>query len=303
MIKRIIEISSEPYHLAVRFNQLQLRRMERDAEPAASIPCEDLGVVVVDNAGTTYSHQALLALVEAGAVVVLCGAKHLPVGMLTPLAAHTEIVWRIQRQIEVSRPIRKRLWKQIVRAKIRNQAANLPREHPTRQRMLDMALQVRSGDPENVEAQAARLYWEVWGDGLFHRDPDADDAANAMLNYGYAIVRSAWARALVAAGYNPALGLFHCNRSNAFCLADDLMEPMRPWVDAVVAGLIAERRTELDPPAKRTLLGLLHRTVKCGDQTGPLMVALHRSCASLDRCLQGEEKRLQLPVLLPEQGQ
>ncbi len=297
MIKRIVEISSEPFHLAVRFNQLQLLR-KGDAEPAASMPCEDLGVVVVDHPACTFSHQALLAIVEAGAVVVLCGEKHLPVGTLLPLAAHTEVVWRVQRQIEASRPRRKRLWKQIVRAKIRNQAAALPPEHPIRQRLLDMAEQVRSGDPENLEAQAARWYWQAWGEGLFRRDPEGEDAVNGMLNYGYAIVRAAVARALVSAGFNPTLGLFHRHRANAFCLADDLMEPMRPWVDSIVARLVAERRTELDHAAKRELLGLLHVTVETDGQTGPLLVALHRTCASLDRCLQGTEKTLQLPKLV-----
>jgi CRISPR-associated protein Cas1 len=296
MIKRIVEISTEPFHLSVRWNQLQLRRHETDAEPVATIPCEDLGVVVVDHPATTYSHQALLALVDAGAAVVLCGPKHLPTGMLLPQAAHTNVVWRLQHQIEAGRPLRKRLWKQIVRVKIRNQAAELPADHPTRQRLLDMALQVRSGDPENHEAQAAKLYWEVWGGGTFRRDPDGTDVVNGMLNYGYAIVRSAWARALVAAGFNPALGLFHRNRSNPFCLADDLMEPMRPWVDTIVARLAGENRNDVDRTAKQALLGLLHREVRTGDQTGPLLVALHRSCASLDRCLQGKEKRLQLPA-------
>lgn len=298
MIKRIIEISSEPYHLAVRWNQLLLCRKEHDAEPAAVLPCEDLGVVVVDHPATTYSHQALLALTDAGAAVVLCGPKHLPVGVLLPQAGHTEVVWRLQRQIESTRPLRKRLWKQIVRAKIRNQAANLKSDHPNRQRLLDLIEIVRSGDPENVEAQAAKIYWEAWGNGQFRRDPEGEDHLNIMMNYGYAIVRSAWARALVAAGFNPALGLFHRNRSNPFCLADDLMEPMRPWVDSIVGQLHAEGRTELDSASKRALLGLLHRTVKTGDQVGPLLVALHRSCASLDRCLQGKEKRLQLPALV-----
>lgn len=300
MIKRIVEISSRAYHLALRWGQLVLRPKGGTYSEENSLPCEDLGVLIVDHPAATFSHRALTGVVEAGGVVVLCGTNHLPVGMVLPVASHTELVWRIQVQIQASRPTKKRLWKQIVRRKIRNQAGNLPSDHPVRKLLLNLADQVRAGDPDNLEGQAARFYWEAWVDMEFRRRPDGEDAVNGMLNYGYAILRAAVARALVGAGLNPALGLHHRHRSNAFCLADDLMEPMRPWVDAVVAKVLEEGGDSLTPNVKKQLLSILHQTVRTGEETGPLMVSLHRTCASLVRCLQGKERTLQIPMPVGE---
>lgn len=313
MIKRTIEISRQSVHLAVEKNQLLLVLHEPDHGFLARIPCEDVGLVMVDHQETTYSHAALARLLDFGAAVVICGRNHLPSGLLLPLPAHTEIVWRINEQIAASRPLCKQLWQQLVVAKIRAQARNLI-SGPVRERLLALAGEVRSGDPTNVEAQAAKLYWSAWlagdrqppGEGQsppptgFHRDPEGTDALNAMLNYGYAVLRAAIARALVAAGLFPALGLHHANRSNAFCLADDLLEPLRPMVDRVVRRLHHRRQAELDPKAKQALLELLTASVRCGDQTGPLMVALHRMVASLVACYRGEEKRLLLVDTLVE---
>ena len=303
MIKRILEISSEPYQVSVHLDQLVLRPRTDGGAGPPTVPCEDVGLLVVDNQGVGYSHQALTRLLEAGAAVVLCGANHLPAGLLLPLASHTEIVWRIDCQIAAKRPVKKRLWKQVVRAKIRNQAENLPADVPARGRILALIPAVRSGDPENVEAQAARIYWEAWlGDRVFRRQPQGDEAINGMLNYGYAVLRAAVARALVSAGLFPPLGIHHCNRGNAFCLADDLLEPMRPWVDAAVADCVAQGQVGVNRDTKRALLGLLHRTARVGGQSGPLMVGLHRTCASLVRCLQGQDVKLLVPRLVPEPG-
>lgn len=299
MIKRILEISSEPYHVAVRLDQLTLRPRDNEAATPPSVPCEDVGVMVVDNAGVSYSHQALTRLLDFGAVVVLCGPNHLPAGLVLPLANHTEVVWRIDCQLSAKRPIKKRLWRQIVRAKIRNQAENLPADSPARGRLLAMVAEVRSGDPANAEAQAARIYWENWLDNdVFRRQPRSEEPINGMLNYGYAIVRAAVARALVSAGLFPPIGIHHCNRSNAFCLADDLLEPMRPWVDAVVADCVQRGQIGVNRDTKRELLTLLHRTVRVGGQSGPLMVGLHRMCASLVRCLEGTDTKLMIPRLV-----
>lgn len=302
MIKRVLEISSEPYHLAVRMDQLVLRPRDHSGNAPPSVPCEDVGLVVVDNDGVSYSHQALTRLLDHGAGIVLCGPNHLPAGLLLPLASHTEIVWRIDCQMAAKRPIKKRLWKQIIRAKIRYQAENLPADSPARGRLLALAAEVRSGDPANVEAQAARIYWESWlDDRVFRREPKGNEAVNGMLNYGYAVLRAAVARALVSAGMFPPLGIHHCNRGNAFCLADDLLEPMRPWVDAVVAECVSREQIGVTRETKQALLSLLHRTVRVGGQAGPLMVGLHRTCASLVRCLEGAEVRLLLPRLVTEQ--
>jgi CRISPR-associated protein Cas1 len=158
--------------------------------------------------------------------------------------------------------------------------------------------EVRSGDPKNVEARAARVYWSAWLDDgeSFRRRAKALDSVNAMLNYGYAVLRAAVARALVSAGLQPAIGLHHSNRGNPFCLADDLMEPLRPLVDARVRRLRREGVREINPDAKKALLGLLAAQVRLDDEEGPLMVALHRTAASLVHCLRGAASRLLIPV-------
>jgi CRISPR-associated protein Cas1 len=219
------------------------------------------------------------------------------------------VVWRLDSQINVSKPTCKQLWKQLVVAKIEGQAGNVPADSPARRRLLELAKSVKSGDSSNHEAQAAKVYWSTWlsnlplpprgegrGEGVrFHRDVDGKDAINAMLNYGYAVVRAAVGRALVAAGLHPALGLHHSNRSNAFCLADDLLEPLRPLVDRSVRELHQQGSDQLDRGAKAALLSVLTTTVRIAGQAGPLLVALHRMVASLVDCYEARETRLLIP--------
>ncbi len=316
MIKRTLEISREPAHLCVRLDQLLLKRGD---EIVGSAPCEDLGVVVVDHPQTTYTHGALSRMADAGAVVILCGRDHLPNAMVLPLPSHTEVVWRIADQIAASRPLQKRLWQQIVRAKILAQAGNLAADSPTRRKLRLLARDVRSGDAGARESHAARLYWSAWltdqpgseepavdsgarrprSDTVrFRRDLDGD-GLNALLNYGYAILRAAVARAIVAAGLHPALGLQHANRSNAFCLADDLMEPLRPLVDRRARRLWWAGQRVLDQPTKADLIDVLTEEVFIDDRSGPLMVALHRYVASLVRALRRETKSLMIPRAHP----
>jgi CRISPR-associated protein Cas1 len=307
VIKRTIEISSAPTHVTSRLKQLVL---ERDGATIGSIPCEDLGVVVVDHPQTTYTHAALASLVESDAVMVICGRNHLPHGILLPLTDHSQVVWRIAEQVAISKPLQKRLWQQIVRAKVLAQAGNLPRDSAAYRKLAELARQVRSGDPTNIEAQAARIYWSAWLDtpddqpppefrdfapAPFRRDPDGD-GINSLLNYGYAILRAAVARVLVASGLLPALGLHHSNRSNAFCLADDLLEPLRPLVDERVRELKRAGGVELTPTTKSALLSLLTLTVRYDGQTGPLLVSLHRYVASLVNCFQGTAESLEIPT-------
>jgi len=333
MIKRTIEISQQPAYLSVRNAQLLIhargdgseqsrdpkgagstRRSVRDrltdnVESVPSIPCEDVGVLLVDHPAVTYSHAALTALLEHDAAVVLCGRDHLPAGLLLPIGEHSQVVWRIQLQLSVKRPLLKRLWQQIIQAKVRAQAQNLPTGSDTRSKLLALARNIRSGDPQNVEAQAARAYWPAWRDylagtgvppvmGAFRRDPDGPPPNN-LLNYGYAVLRAAVARAIVAAGLLPAIGIHHRHRANAFCLADDLVEPLRPIVDARTVELVRSGHSELTPEAKRGLLELLAADVRTGEQAGPLMVALHRYAASLVKCFQGSSKQLDVPCVAP----
>ena len=351
MIKRTIEISREPAHLSLQLGQLVL---EREHVPPTTIPCEDLGMVVVDHQQVTYTHAALAALVERDAVVVVCGKNHLPAGLLLPMTDHSEVVWRLHDQIAVSKPLRKQLWRQIVQAKIRAQAANLSAGSPERTRLLELARTVRSGDVTNHEAQAARVFWSKWlagdeqdrsrmtatcltatpsacvrsaidredahADGVgvkqadepssfgngttqqrspFRRDADGEDEINVLLNYGYSILRAGVARAIVMAGLHPAFGLQHCNRSNLFCLADDLMEPLRPLVDARVRELARLGQTALSPITKAALLQLMTQEATTGGEAGPLMVTLHRYVASLVKCYAGESEQLEIPEYVP----
>lgn len=303
MIKRTLEISREPAHLAVRHEQLLLKR---DGEIVGQAPCEDLGVVVVDHPQSTYSHHALVSLADAGAAVVLCGRDHLPSALVLPLADHTQVVWRLTDQINVSLPLKKRLWQQLVVAKVRGQARNLDPSLSAHKKLLAMAGEVRSGDPTNIEAHAAKVYWRHWlvssrpeDDEPFRRDPNGA-GLNAFLNYGYAILRAAIGRALVAAGLEPRLGLHHSGRSNAFCLADDLIEPFRPLVDERVREMHRQGHETLNQPAKAELLNLLAEPMTLASTpdeiSGPLMVMLHRMTTSLARCYAGESKRLDIPT-------
>jgi CRISPR-associated protein Cas1 len=302
MVKHTVEISRQPMHLAVKLGQLILQPFDAPSSEATSIPCEDIGVVLIEHPQTTYSHHALTALTAHGATIVVCGRDHLPAAIVLPLSDHSEVVSRLRDQINATVPTKKRLWQQLVCAKIRAQARNL-RAPGSRRVLENMTQEVRSGDTRNIEAQAAKRYWTelratVEGFGGFHRRPDGGDALNSLLNYGYAVLRAAVARTLVGAGLHPALGLHHRNRSNAFCLADDLVEPMRPLIDAKVIALAGQDRLDLTQANKAPLLAVLADTVQTGDETGPLMVALHRMTASLVRCLRRQDNKLVIPVAL-----
>jgi CRISPR-associated protein Cas1 len=296
VIKRTIEISTEPACLTVQLDQLLIRR---GSDLVGSIPCEDIGVVLVDHPQTTYSHAALTRLAEFGAALVVCGNDHLPIAMLLPLADHCQVVWRLHEQLAASKPLCKQLWKQLIHAKILAQARNISQDVPARLKLMNLARNVRSGDPGNVEAHAARVYWRNWipEKEAFRRDSESD-GLNALLNYGYAVLRAAVARAVVAAGMLPSLGLNHRHRANAFCLADDLMEPLRPLVDFRVRDLLSRGHRTVEPDSKAQLLRLLAENVRLGKETGPLMVSLHRFVASLGKCFRGEAKRLEIPVAL-----
>ena len=301
--------------------------MKHGDDVVGTFPCQDVGMVVVDHPQTTYTHGVLARLMEAGAVVVICGQTHLPAGLLLPMTDHTEVVWRLEDQVRATLPTKKRLWQQIVQAKILGQAENLAPGTPTRTRLTAMAGEVKSGDAGAHESQAARAYWQAWlteaakeelprylrdlqsnpSDAESHRHPpDADDlqrfrrdtegdGLNALLNYGYAIVRAAMARAIVAAGLQPALGIQHRNRGNPLCLADDLMEPLRPMVDRRARRLWWGGQNDLDQPTKAGLLSVLTDEVSITSGRSPLQVALHRYTASYVRCLRKEDARIAIP--------
>jgi len=291
MIKRTVEISGQHNRLSVSLGSLVI---ERDGEVVGRVPLEDLGVLILDAADTVYTHWVLAEALAAGAVIVPCGRDHLPAGLFLPQNNSLQ-TQRLAAQVAAPLPLKKRLWKQIVQAKVRHQAAVLPHDSPARGRIANLVTSVRSGDPTNVEAQAARIYWQALFGEEFRRNPDADDSTNALLNYGYAVLRAAVARALAGAGLHPSFGLHHHNRSNAFALADDLLEPLRPLVDRKAKALADFGQTDITPATKRELLSLLTQEVEVAELKGPLLVALERTVASLVRCYEREQAKLDLP--------
>lgn len=299
MIKRIIEISQAKTYLSIKYGQLIIRQGD---EISSQIPCEDIGLLIVDHSGTTYTHSVFTTLLEAGAAVVLCGADHHPAGMFLPTTANSIQTARMKSQLDVKEPVKKRLWKQIIKTKIKHQAKVLGTDHDAFGRLIEIAREVRSGDPDNREAYASQVFWKYFiSEAQFRREREGKPPNN-MLNYGYAVIRAAVARAIVGAGLNPSVGLHHHNKYNAFCLADDLLEPFRGFVDAKVLDIWSESPAEeefddLNQPVKAQLLEVLYQEVEIGRYSGPLMVGLHRTASSLVKCYQGEEKQLDLPTI------
>jgi CRISPR-associated protein Cas1 len=298
MIKKIIEISQAKTHLSVRYSQLIIREEGREV---GSIPCEDIGVLLIDHQGTTYTHSVFTELLQCGAAVVLCGGNHQPAGMLLPIESNTLQTERFRQQIEAKEPVKKRLWRQIVRAKIKHQARLIGQDSDVYKVLMVLRDKVRSGDPENIEAQASKKFWPAYVQDIiseFHRDIEGRPPNN-MLNYGYMVMRAAVARALCSAGLLPCLGIHHRNRYNAFCLADDMLEPFRGFVEAKVRDICKTNGVpdELTQPVKAKLLEVLYEQVRIAGFEGPLMVGLHRTMASLQRCFAGEQKELNLPEI------
>ncbi|MHC4647689.1 MAG: type II CRISPR-associated endonuclease Cas1 [Planctomycetota bacterium] len=295
MIKRIIEVSEAKSHLAVRYGQLIVRQ---NGKAVSSIPCEDVGVVLVDHQGVTYTHAVFTELLKNGAAVVLCGGNHHPAGMLLPIEGNSVQTERFRQQIAAKGPVKKRLWRQIVRAKIRHQAVVAGRDSEVYRILMGLREKVRSGDPSNIEAQASRKFWRGYLPGEDFRRDIKGAPPNNMLNYGYMVMRAAVARALCSAGLLPCLGIHHRNRYNAFCLADDILEPFRGFVEAKVREIWKDGGgADLDQGTKAKLLEVLYEEASIGGFRGPLMVGLHRTTASLQRCFAGEQKEMDLPEI------
>jgi CRISPR-associated protein Cas1 len=292
MIKRTIEISGKGNDLSIDLGSLVIRK---DGEPLGRIPLEDIGLLILDAPTTTYTHSVITEVLAAGAVIIPCGRDHHPRGLFLPQESSLQ-TQRLAAQVAAPLPLKKSLWKQIVQAKVRNQAGALPEDAPERGLLRALVARVRSGDPTNVEAHAARVYWPAMFGKDFRRLPDGPPP-NALLNYGYMVLRSCVARAVCGAGLHPSLGLHHHNRSNAFCLADDLLEPLRPLVDVRVRTLAQGGIIEINRESKMYLLSVLTETVRTGAEKGPLMVALERVTSSLVRCYAREQKNLDLPDL------
>ena len=298
MLRKTIEIATPGTRLSIAHRQLAIDRPDC---LRATVPVEDIGVLVVDDRRATYTQAVFVELLAAGATVLGTGPDHLPAGMMLPLDAHHHLTERHRAQIRASEPRRKQIWRALVAAKLGQQGVVLRHFTGDSLGLPEMAKRVGSGDPENLEARGAQRYWPA----LFGKDFKRDRAAagvNAMLNYGYAIIRAAIARALVAAGLIPTLGVFHKNRSNPFCLADDLLEPYRPFVDWRVKLLEIEKAGALsldNREIRAALLSLFNETIIVGGKQSPLLLAVQTSAASLCRALTENEKILVLPEGLP----
>ncbi len=319
MTNRIIDLSERPVRLSAR-NSLLVIRFPRDADPApagssgssyrceqlgnldeTTIPLSDIAVLIASHPQISLSHAVLSGLASAGGIFVACNPKHMPIAMLLPLAAHSLQTERLAKQASVALPVKKRAWQAIVRAKIRAQSRLLLENRGNDYGLVDLAVRVRSGDPENVEAQAARIYWrELFGAGGFRRDPDSD-GVNACLNYGYGILRAAVARAICGAGLHPSLGVHHHNRYDAFCLADDLMEPFRPLVDREVADLVTGPGKDfpLDLESKRVILRALLGRFTADGESRTLFDWTARVASSLMAVIDGSGEALEIPAIRP----
>lgn len=309
MIKRTLCFSN-PAYLSLRNSQLVVKMPELEKanvpdrlkqEAVRTIPIEDIGVVLLDHKQITATQALLEALLENNCAIITCDSNHLPVGLMLPLCGNTTQSERFRDQIDASLPLKKQLWQQTIQYKIRNQAAVLQQVNGSVARnMLAWAADVKSGDSDNLEARAAAFYWR----NLFADRPDfvrdrEGEMPNNLLNYGYAILRAVVARALVASGMLPTLGIHHHNRYNAYCLADDIMEPYRPYIDALVVdicrkGLVSDTLTT---DLKRELLQIPTLDVVIGGRRSPLMVAVAQTTASLYKCYSGELRKISYPEI------
>lgn len=310
MIKKTLCFSN-PIYLSLRNAQLVLHLPEVESnktlpeaikkEAERTIPIEDIGVIILDNRRITITSGVMEALLENNCAVITCNQKSMPVGLLLPLCGNTTQNERFRSQLEASLPLRKQLWQQTIKQKILNQEhvlrINTDKETNC---MRIWSNDVRSGDPDNLEARSAAYYWK----NLFTNYPNfvrdrEGTPPNNLLNYGYAILRAIIARALVGSGLLPTLGIHHHNRYNAYCLADDIMEPYRPYVDQLVLDIIQcnSEISDITRDLKMQLLGIPMLDVVINGKRSPLMIAAQQTTASLARCFAGENKRISYPEM------
>ncbi len=303
MIKRTLHFGN-PAYLSLHDRQLSIELPHAkdlgEAYSKRSVPIEDIGVVVLDHRQITITHACLAALIENKVSVITCNNTHHPTGMLLPLEGNDLQSERFRYQIDASLPLKKQLWQQTVQAKIQNQAALLGTRGVSTEPLLTWMKKVKSGDPDNYEARAAAYYWKY----LFPKKLDffrerEGTPPNNLLNYGYAILRAIVARGLVSSGLLPTLGIHHRNKYNAYCLADDIMEPYRPFVDQIVLKIVenGENFLELSTPIKAQLLGIASMDIMIEKQISPLIVGLQRTTACLSKCYEGKVKKLIFPTL------
>jgi CRISPR-associated protein Cas1 len=299
MLGRIVELATDGGRLGVERGFLTIT----STTGCGRVALDDIEAVIASARGLTYSNAALAALAERGAPLVICGRDYTPAAVLMPISGHFEQGLRMAAQASAAKPINKRLWAQVVRAKITAQAEALEQIGAPSARLRRLADTVRSGDPDNLEAQAAQAYWPAFMGKEFRRDRTAG-GVNSLLNYGYAVLRAATARAVAAAGLHPSLSLHHQSRGDALRLADDLMEPFRPAIDLIARSLRDEGMLEVTPEAKVLLAGALHLEYSALNGRSTLSNCLSRLSSSLARVYLKEDDRLEFPrPLIPSADQ
>ncbi|MEZ4799310.1 MAG: type II CRISPR-associated endonuclease Cas1 [Flavobacteriales bacterium] len=294
MIKRTIVIENASY-LSLRLNQLVVRKEGESEEK--SVPIEDIAVLILESQQITITNALLSTLLKEQVAVISCEERHMPIGLWMPLEGNTLQSARFQMQMEVSVPLKKQVWSQLIKSKIENQSEVLKYVGQNCEPLIRWAKEVRSGDPDNLEARAASYYWRgLFGDMSFKRERFGEPP-NHLLNYGYAILRAMVARALVASGLMPTYGVHHRNQYNAYCLADDVMEPFRPFIDWHIIK-IAENLDipdELTRQWKIELLKIPTLDIVIKGTKSPMLVAISKISASLVKVYEGEVKKLDLP--------
>lgn len=308
MIKKTLYFGN-PAYLSLKDLQMLIRLPEVERSTSLNIefkkraertiPIEDIGIIIIDNKQITVTHGLLEMLLENNCAVITCDSRHMPVGLLLPLDGNTVQSERFKNQIEASIPLRKQLWQQTIQQKITNQAEALSRNSGYENKCLQKwGNDVRSGDPDNLEARAAAYYWKHFfpDTNNFVREREGE-CPNNLLNYGYALLRAVVARGLVGSGLLPTLGIHHHNRYNAYCLADDIMEPYRPFVDELVYKIVNEHGVvlELTKEIKTKLLSIPVLDVTISGKRSPLMVAVSQTTASLAKCFNGEMRKICYP--------
>lgn len=307
MIKRTLYFGN-PIYLYTRNEQLVIELPNPANLPKAdvtkTIPIEDIGVVILDHQQITISQAVIYKLLENNAALITCDASHHPVGLMLNLEGNSLQSQRFKHQVEASVPLKKQLWQQTVKYKLLNQAAHLELYGIEGKPLRYWASEVQSGDGGGHEGRAAAYYWKNLSIIIYHESQQffrrrEGEPPNNFLNYGYAILRAIVARNLVGSGLLPTLGIFHRNQYNAYCLADDIMEPYRPIVDLLIIKTWTQngRPEELNPALKKELLMIPSIDIKIDGQSSPLMVGLQRTTASLAACFEGEQRKILYPEL------
>ncbi|QMU56109.1 MAG: type II CRISPR-associated endonuclease Cas1 [Candidatus Mycalebacterium zealandia] len=293
MIKRIIEISN-PAYLHLKDCQMIIRK---ESENDSSIPVEDMGILILANPAISISQSLIAECQKNNCIIVFCDQRHLPVSALLPLSGNSMHSKVLNIQTGVKKPLKKRLWQKIIIAKTEAQIQTLLFFKKDPGTLPSLKKRVQSGDPKNIEAQAAKIYWSILFGKEFGRDYK-ESGVNSLLNYGYSLIRASVARALCGTGLHPALGIHHHNQYNPMCLADDIMEPLRPLVDRRVYELNENGKTEIDKKIKLSLLSLLSEDVLLEEKKLPMMVANQYMAASLKKAFSEGIDSLKIPELI-----